>query len=103
MDVQVTSKQLTEIVDAINDSLTWDEVQVHPTYSGRGMYGKNCIGFSGPGSIAFHVGLAFGRVMDEDEVRDLSPAQDNMGLGTIVYFSNLQLAEGETWDKDSDE
>jgi hypothetical protein len=54
-------------------------------YSGRGMYGRNCVGVvcSNPLSLCMTLGK-------EGFDVDLIPRTDNMGLSTIVYFPDLQ-------------
>ena len=102
MMIEITSEQLREIADAISNSLTWESVNVRPKYSGRGMFGKTCIGFSGPSDIAYHTGVGMAQVLGS-EAGSLNPSMDNMGLGSIIYFTNLQLAEGESWNEDEDD
>ena len=96
----ITSDQLTQICDVMD--LEYYKARV--TYSGRGMFGKQCVGFDlDYAGELFKLGAAFAEVLGHDATCDLSPTTDGMGMGIIAYFPRLELAEGDTWDKDSDE
>ena len=72
------------------------------SYSGRGMYGRNCVGVTlGRNSeyTEFGLGVALALALGE-EAADLQARTDSMGLGSIVYFPNVRWPEGR---KDSDE
>jgi hypothetical protein len=79
-------------------------------YSGRGMYGKECIGFVYSGN-AFSIGLKMAQEFADDrEMREVlgemdSVSQDNMGRDMIIYFPYLQAAgsEEETEDDEDEE
>ena len=65
------------------------------SYSGRGMYGKTCLGVTlGPGQsvleFAFDV-LQETRPEEVSEVIDIlrRPRQDSMGLGMILYWPDV--------------
>jgi hypothetical protein len=75
------------------------------SYSGRGMYGKQCLGVDtdmGIGALMAHLvrfvaGLDQGTCQGEYDVECIAEAldgmqTDSMGRGTIVYFPNVQLA-----------
>ena len=79
-------------------------IRVHTNYSGRGMCGKECFGVSGDGS-AIH---SFYSAMHElsncedfsDEVCEFwdgnhSVCMDDLGLGIIIYFPGIQVAESD--------
>lgn len=85
------------------------EVEVR-SYSGRGMYGKTCIGFdvphgTSPAQFAFEFAVA---LMEDDEhgpeaveeFRGKVWCQDNMGLGTIVYVPGVKWDEDDEMDED---
>ena len=70
-------------------------------YSGRGMYGKTCIGFVGTFS-EFELGMRLAAAIAEDdclhdmdkiETELMNPATDSMGLDTIIYWTNLRMEE----------
>ena len=61
-------------------------------YSGRGMYGKQCLGITvSHRTSPFEVGLAIGSY---DELVDLFVGQrvetDSMGRGMVIYFPGLK-------------
>lgn len=92
------------------------EHRVRANYSGRGMYGKTCIGVeSDYGSVQQDkVTLAILTALHPDrddltweEVVDLietlpRPHQDSMGLGMIVYYPGLTIEEGVEISQDKD-
>lgn len=64
------------------------------SYSGRGMFGANCIGVDlADHSEIFKVGALLGSLLagqDEFDVRELSrSATDSMGRGVILYWPGL--------------
>ena len=68
------------------------------SYSGRGMYGKECVGITG--STLQHVlaDLVLAEFdFDKEDLAYLIRAArtDNMGMDTIVYWPNLQWPEEE--------
>ena len=70
---------------------------VHLTYSGRGMYGETCYGFSG--DVARIIGDVLQDIADmPDLIRQFGEMlsisrRDSMGLGTILYFPGWNIAQ----------
>lgn len=66
------------------------------SYSGRGMYGMECVGFTvgEPGAVLGIVADIVAEVEDEDklEVARLFRAShtDSMGTGTVIYFPRMK-------------
>lgn len=56
------------------------------SYSGRGMYGRQCVGVSA--ESPFEVGVALGLALGE-EARDLRVASDTLGRDTVLYFPGV--------------
>lgn len=109
-----------------------DDISYRSDYSGRGMYGKRCIGLDGDrnaiNALLAEVGKAllehvFDARDDEDKVYDahieaqdvmdalFSYRQDSMGLGIIVYWpdnkdidenGNVYVDEGDQLDDEED-
>lgn len=81
------------------------EFEVREDYSGRGMYGKQCIGFvtSDPSRLLITLGAVLatsekdaddsGATYEGIYYYDLSPRMDNMAFDTIVYFPNISITE----------
>lgn len=81
------------------------EFDVRENYSGRGMYGEECIGFvtDDPSKLLISLGAIL--AVDERDADDsgatyegiyyydLSPRMDNMAFDTIVYFPNISITE----------
>lgn len=86
----MTSKRLIELLKALN---------IKPrSYSGRGMYGVECVGVE-LDSIAsgFSIGAALAMEAEPDEREDLTemdPEWDALGLEVILYFPRY------LWPKD---
>ena len=58
-------------------------------YSGRGMYGKNCVGVRlDKTQSAYDVGAVLGAQFGNDAT-DLKPAEESLGLGTVLYFPEV--------------
>ena len=72
------------------------------SYSGRGMFGRQCLGIDFDSmSDAFRFALL---IEDEDLAVMLSqPRFDNMGLGIVIYWPNVEAPEGLDEDEDEDE
>jgi hypothetical protein len=97
-----------------DDFITWcedNDIEPHPRYSGRGMYGKQCVGIVGGSAqfVAFMYlvvpkidprfnvqNLEQGDVTEfELEFSDewLNMKTDSMGRDTIYYWPNVHAAE----------
>jgi hypothetical protein len=67
------------------------------SYSGRGMYGKECLGVECDDPVKFMLELAIGLAEtceDAGEVADFlemlrDPQTDSMGLGSIIYWPRI--------------
>lgn len=80
------------------------DYQMRLAYSGRGMFGKECIGFVTSES-PFALGLKLGHYLreaesntNEDDPSDLfeylqNVRTDSMGMDTIMYFPNIQMPD----------
>lgn len=69
------------------------------SYSGRGMYGKQCLAFSTDDSAITAVAAIVGNIRDEGERLEVVEAfegarSDSMGLGTVIYFPRIAFEEG---------
>ena len=107
MSYKISQELLDQIVHRIGDevvSMRATEFDVRANYSGRGMYGKNCIGFvidSDPMFFVMGLGVILADMENADDLftvddqlfgwYDLRVASDSMGMSTIVYFPNLSL------------
>lgn len=80
---------------------------VRTDYSGRGMYGKNCIGIDGDGNQLKVVAKLFVELAETElaSIIDKLAARissDNMGLGWIIYFPGVQY-DGEIEGQDEED
>ncbi len=85
------------------------------SYSGRGMYGKQCLGIGigsgiSPFKVACEIAMEVLKLDDQHDIveslmADLSDervAQDSLGMGTIIYFPNMKWKEREEPELDLD-
>ena len=98
MTTTLTPDQIEDIQNLVSDI---DGAELR-SYSGRSMYGKQCLGIDMESMTdAFRFALS---VEDSDLIYKLSqPVFDNMGRGIIVYFPNVEAPEGIDNDEDDDE
>jgi hypothetical protein len=98
----MTTTLTTEQIETIQDLASEIDGAELRSYSGRGMYGKQCLGIDMDSMAdAFRFALM---IEDEDLTVALSnPCFDSMGLGIIVYFPNVEAPEGIDDDEDDDE
>lgn len=106
MELTISRYQLEEVADRLDLEMGSD---VRPDYSGRGMYGKTCVGVvtdSMGGFVRFllevasEIGLG-----SNDEIGDLADrtSRDSMGLSTIYYWRGLTVEEDDDDDDDGSE
>jgi len=88
----MTQKQLTsEQFDHIETCFMNTDGEDIMSYSGRGMYGDQCLGLTFEGfSDAFNFAL---EVSAYDGLAELlsSPSYDSMGRGIVIYFRNIAV------------
>lgn len=101
----ISSKTLCEVAKSAGYETRW--------YSGRGMYGRNCVGIEvSDGGAAFQLGAKLAveaqELLGEEEAMNfqsdlinLRVSTDAMGQDTIVYFPDVAWVENEAevWDK----
>ena len=81
---------LREVADETESKFT-------STYSGRGMYGKQCCGITTDDPYKICLLLGSKGLDPETDIR-----VDNMGLSTIIYFPRIQLTKDVEFDEDGD-
>lgn len=93
--ITITSEEFDNAVSAVEDEFGVD-LNARKDYSGRGMYGKTCVGIvvdDATHMIAFLHFLA--EELEEDFLTILhelgAGGSDNMGLSTIYYWSHLKV------------
>lgn len=87
-----------EFQDAIfNNGL---DLEIYDDYSGRAMYGKECVGVVGDlGDFAMFCAAIGSTVSDWEWVRHAR--QDSMGMKSIFYFPGVQIEpKGESDEED---
>lgn len=99
--VQIDDEMVKHLSETVEFTVAGD-FDVRTNYSGRGMYGKECIGIVAVGpsqALAFITALlnilrethsaTDVKVMQKNLLREMH--EDNMGRDMIYYFTNLQL------------
>jgi hypothetical protein len=82
------------------------DCKLRTNYSGRGMYGKSCIGFVtdlSPFSLGLELALFLNREDRTEMVDTFSQTrvnEDSMGLSNIIYFPSIQAEEQDEDDED---
>lgn len=69
---------------------------LYPHYSGRGMYGEECLGIRchDPEQLMYRLGFKLSGTNLGVILADQHPSTDDMGLMRIVYFEQLKAPEG---------
>lgn len=103
----VTLDELTEIVHIMADNYSCEvtEDAIRTDYSGRGMYGRRCVGFVIDTSDTLALGAAIATFVAKHVEDDLHmdhafeietlirrATTDNMGFQIIIYFPGVTLA-----------
>lgn len=99
MTLRITAAELNTILDVAD----LPSSAATATYSGRFMYGEECVGFDIDNiSQMSDLTLALAEVYGTDKARAImdKARTDSMGLGMIVYFPGV---EAEGWTDDSDD
>lgn len=99
----LTGRQVDALIDAFYDA-DLDTADLRLDYSGRGMFGRRCVGYTGDNPIraAFELATVIAAEGDGeptiDDVRGAlenlgTPCSDAMGLGTIWYWPSVAADE----------
>ena len=81
---------------------TLEECGFEPrSYSGRGMYGKNCIGVAT--DDIFDLGFQVESALSGEDIGHIPPCRtDSMGMDTIVYRPDLAWPEDDSDDTEEE-
>lgn len=99
-----TKRAFDLLTEALGYANIYDRVDLR-SYSGRFMYGKDCIGLDGNFSDIMKV-LFKAAIIDPTTFEACSLdsfSQDSMGLGAIVYWTHLDDVEGLEFDEDDED
>lgn len=104
MKYTITQKDLDRLTERLADLLN-EDIQDRVDYSGRGMYGETCVGWThaaggaafGAALVAAVVGLYqdFGEQEDDNHLFNLGDPDDLSGL---VYFAISSRGDSMGWD-----
>ncbi|PHM72250.1 hypothetical protein [Xenorhabdus sp. KJ12.1] len=95
LDVENKNKLLVQIINQAVNEVNDEECNIERekyyirSYSGRGMYGRYCLGLKIPAGkdivpIIIKMGTTFNLLGDQ--------MTDNMGLGTIIYWPEVEYS-----------
>lgn len=88
-DMSRISQKIAQVVNELADDLhggagyDWDEVPRMQAYSGRGMYGKYCLGVS----VGRYASTELLKAFKKNRIPD--PSRDQLGMGHIYYWQNI--------------
>lgn len=105
--MKITQEQLNKIEEILFDTFGVAGESGHEItrtdYSGRGMYGKTCVGFvvrpRDVAAVGAAIALAFGDDLTPTCTMLERTSQDSMAFDVIVYFPGVTLAEESEEDK----
>jgi hypothetical protein len=91
--VAKTEEEVKQFIEALEQS------GFEPSaYSGRGMYGKQCVSINGDDVSAWEVARCLWyNNFEEDDLNIPEPRQDQLGLGIVLYWPSYD------WPKDRKE
>lgn len=86
MSDRVTSEQLIDAVECAGYDVR--------SYSGRGMYGSQCVAFTTDDNEAYAAAQIVGSIEDSDEREAMITVfrgvrSDSMGRSTVIYFPRM--------------
>lgn len=95
----MTNKQLQNIIEMAGYETR--------TYSGRGMYGKECLAFDTQDSVIEVAASLFETVLDTENAADFINTfrkikTDSLGRGTVFYFPSMSV-DGLRFEEAEDE
>jgi hypothetical protein len=108
--MEITRKQLEALISEIHDLWNAPEFDVREDYSGRGMYGNECIGFVTDEPFKVHGAICAilshietqldcdGEAYDGPNWTDFVPLTDSMGLSSIVYYPQISIVDNDSED-----
>jgi hypothetical protein len=91
-----------ELLEELAQEVSGD---VRTDYSGRGMYGKTCVGIVVDDVDLLELGAAIAETIEDEELRKAlisGSRTDSMGYSTIVYWSRVTCSDAPEED-DEDE
>jgi len=96
MTTTISPADLEDLIQHLEDCDVINDVRTD--YSGRGMYGATCLGFttSEPENLMMEIGTWLHLREEADDDFDLRlpftrSATDSMGLSTIIYWPSMQV------------
>ena len=90
--MNITTEQALSIAYAAD--LDTDDVRTD--YSGRAMYGRECLGFIVPSTgMLLNLGMAIGSTLDSWQAQSMmhGARTDSMGMDLVIYFPDVQVVD----------
>lgn len=90
--------------DTLSDLAYDADGTAYPNYSGRGMYGKTCVGIVIEESDLLKLGVSIANLFDDDTKEYLvdNYKTDTMGRQIIVYWQGLTCEDAPKDEEDED-
>lgn len=106
--MRLTAEQQTNFIDLLEDVNNHHGIFTSVrSYSGRGMYGRQCVAISGEYINPFVVALLLAEraPLHGIDVIDIPvPDTDSLGRGIVVYWPQVEWPEGRVeFDEEEDE
>lgn len=98
---------MDEFIDVIKQYCDESGYEFYEDYSGRGMYGEECVGIVVPGNYLTRIAelcdyiwsFGYGPVLDV--FRSIN--KDTMGMDTILYFPGVKYSEAHKGEDEDEE
>lgn len=100
---------MKEIIELMKEFAKNNDYGWRGSYSGRWMYGSKCVAFTlGQGQNPLDLVMELCDWMHEagyESVSELlgSPSMDSLGMGSIVYFPDIEAEEEDEDEEEEDE
>ena len=92
---------MQRIIEVMEDYCQEREFDFRDDYSGRGMFGRKCVGIViDSGTNILEMIMELTEMLIDNDIEYVSEKigairQDNMGMGTIIYFPRLEKKKTE--------
>jgi hypothetical protein len=100
MDTATAEKHIQVILNVVNNHVDMEDVRVSRSYSGRGMFGKECIGVTGSDADLHEFHILYAHDCKEAGLERVKGwSRDNMGFDVISYAPSIP----DPWKPEHDE
>lgn len=101
--MRLTEEQQARFIDILETAINHEGLGSLRSYSGRGMYGRQCVAISGDSIDPFHLALMIAAHRYDFSIYDIPlPDTDSLGRGVVVYWPQIDWPEGRV-ERDEEE